>query len=736
MSGWVDSTAAGRPRTRAGLAVMYRVSPDWRRILQFDGGGFLAEPTDRGESWIDRYVFAYDRPVLEAAIARAVRDRSAIGLEHRVIRADGSIGWVHSRAMPLLDGRGEVAEWFGTAIDLTEQEEIEAALRASAGRLAGIFESAPVGLSEIGPDGRFLRVNPELCRILGRKRGELLHLGVADVTHPDDLPASLAAVGRLLETGDPISLDKRYVRPDGEVVYASSGLARLDPLPGQPPALLAVTADLTARRRAEAALRTSEERLQLALAAARMGTWRWDLRGRTIRGDAGFFRLWGVPHSDEPHPLDLFTGLMSSEGAAQIGEIVSRAIKAGDEFDGQIEVVTGPAAGRWIQWRGRAESESPWIVNGVSFDVTEARHAESALRSSEKRLRSVAAHLPNAAVFVVGPDLRYEMAEGQALPGAGLVPADLEGKSVAEAMGPALAPEHISNYRRALAGESIVTEHASHGHHYATHLGPLVDDAGRTVAALAVSYDITDRVRAEEEVLRARDELEARVAERTAELAAEIERRKVLTRQLSSAQEDERQRVARDLHDSAGQLLVALSLALRKVELAGDARSGTAARLAEAHKVLDALARELHGLAIRLRPTSLDDLGLGPALRQLVEEWSDRTGVRADFQASGLGPDRLPTEIETTLYRVVQEALTNVAKHAAARIVSVVVDRLNRHVKAVVEDDGSGFDPSANEGRLGLIGMRERVDLVGGEFEVESSPGSGTTIYVRIPLPD
>jgi signal transduction histidine kinase len=268
------------------------------------------------------------------------------------------------------------------------------------------------------------------------------------------------------------------------------------------------------------------------------------------------------------------------------------------------------------------------------------------------------------------------------------------------------------------------------------------DTAGQA-RLIGACVDVTDLKEAEAVLRDARDRLEERVAERTADLRramdaleAEMDRRRELGRQLGTAQEDERRRVSRDLHDSVGQLLAGLSLSLKAVETSGELPAPSGARLAEAQRVLSVLGQEVHGLAVRLRPTSLDDVGLESALGQLVAEWSARTGVRAEFHAAGLGPRRLTAEVETALYRVVQEALTNVARHAHATNVSVVVTRADNLMSIVVEDDGTGFDAgAAPKGRLGLVGMRERVELVGGTIDVESSPGAGTTVTLQIPIP-
>jgi signal transduction histidine kinase len=151
------------------------------------------------------------------------------------------------------------------------------------------------------------------------------------------------------------------------------------------------------------------------------------------------------------------------------------------------------------------------------------------------------------------------------------------------------------------------------------------------------------------------------------------------------------------------------------------------------------VGREVHRVALELRPAVLDDMGLPAALSTYVEDWSRRYHIPADFHTVGLDGTRVAPEIETTIYRVVQEALTNVARHAGASAVNVVLQRRFNELVAIVEDDGRGFDAAAaftsiaDDGPLGLLGMRERVALVGGRFTVESQTG-GTTVHLRIPV--
>ncbi len=200
-----------------------------------------------------------------------------------------------------------------------------------------------------------------------------------------------------------------------------------------------------------------------------------------------------------------------------------------------------------------------------------------------------------------------------------------------------------------------------------------------------------------------------------------------------TAQELERRRLARELHDETGQALTSILLGLRAVEEASTADEAKSAAASLRELVLATL-QDVRRLAVELRPKALDDFGLVPALERLTSTFAEQTGIDVDFQAL-LPSARLPAEVETTLYRIVQEALTNVVKHARANRVSVLVTRKDASVTVVIEDDGNGFDPaSTRDGGLGLLGMRERVALVGGRIEIESSVESGTALVAEVPV--
>ena len=203
-------------------------------------------------------------------------------------------------------------------------------------------------------------------------------------------------------------------------------------------------------------------------------------------------------------------------------------------------------------------------------------------------------------------------------------------------------------------------------------------------------------------------------------------------RRVVAAQELERRRLARELHDETGQALTSILLGLRAME---DAKTDEQVRAAAAalRELVVRTLQDVRQLAVELRPSALDDFGLVAALERLVETWADQTQIRVELEAGLSG--RLGPEIETTLYRIVQEALTNIVKHARASRVSIVLSDRGGAVTVVIEDDGIGFAPEgAREEGLGLVGMRERVALVGGRLRVESRARAGTTLIVEVPL--
>ena len=252
---------------------------------------------------------------------------------------------------------------------------------------------------------------------------------------------------------------------------------------------------------------------------------------------------------------------------------------------------------------------------------------------------------------------------------------------------------------------------------------------GNAIGVLAAHDKLGPDVRFSDHDLRLAETFAARAA-----VAVDLSERTArdALRRVVDAQELERRRLARELHDETGQALTSILLSLKALE---ERLEGEDARAA-AHEVRELVVstlQDVRRLAVELRPSALDDFGLVAALERLTQSFSEQTGIAVDFEAAL--PERLPEEVETALYRTVQECLTNVVKHARAGRVSVLLRRRNGSVAAVVEDDGTGFDPAlGREGGFGLVGMRERLALLGGRLEIESGD-RGTTIAAEVPAP-
>ena len=398
-------------------------------------------------------------------------------------------------------------------------------------------------------------------------------------------------------------------------------------------------------------------------------------------------------------------------------------------------------------------------------DLTAEKQAEEALQASELRFRTQSDALPQI-IWTNEPNGVANHFNKRWFDYSGLSFEASFGLGWQKIVHPTDGNNAMLRWQAALEkGEVFETEYRlrnSDGN-YRWHIArnvPLRGDNGQILGWFGTATDIQELKDAEEELSQSRDLLEARVEERTQSLQERtialqkeiVERQRLedQTRQLMQrivqVQEDERRRISRELHDNLGQHAAAILLSLQVLQdadakrPAGERRQ-SAAQLARLHQAMNDLMMMTHRLAWELRPAILDNIGLEAALTQYLKEW-ERPDVAVDFmsrlpESGGLKAEiGLSPDAETALYRVVQECLTNVLRHANASQVSVVLESRADYVTVIVEDNGCGFDVDAisTSKRLGVRGMQERMELVGGTLEVESQPGAGTTIYARVPL--
>lgn len=296
--------------------------------------------------------------------------------------------WFNLDYSPVLDEQGCPAGVFSIATETTGRVQTERALRSSEARLSAIFARAKVGLSEISLEGRFLRVNDELCSMLGRPHSTLLQLGVRDVTHPEDLPNSLKAFAHLIETGLPTSVDKRYIRADGGIVWASSSLSRLDGEGGHAPTVLAVTVDMTARKHAEQALAANEARFRALAEASPALIWHLGPDGSAIYINPRTLELLGK-REDELLGTKWVAVLHPDDAAVYLAGL-AQAQQERIPLHQRMRVVTARGDWHWLE-----SHASPWFTPddgyaghiGISLDITDAVRVQEELMISNERLK-------------------------------------------------------------------------------------------------------------------------------------------------------------------------------------------------------------------------------------------------------------------------------------------------------------------------------------------------------------
>jgi len=612
----------------------------------------------------------------------------------------------------------------------------------------------------VSRNGRLTFLNAGAVRLLGASStDQLLGTPIVHLFHPQSRVRDAIEQLRL---DAPARFEDRIVRQDGMILDVEVDLAAFETSDG--PAIRLILRDITERKRAEAALRDSEERLTLAFAGAQEGVWDWNLETGAVVYSPRWKQMLGYADDEiEPH-VSAWERLVHPEDRERADRANESVARGRPTYEAEFRLRHKNGHYVNVLSRGfpvRRDPGGPVVrIVGTHLDLTERLRAEAALRESEERLRLAFAgaqegvwdwNLETGAV-VYSP--RWKEMLGYA---------DDEIKPHITAWEQLLHPEDkpradelnasVTRGGQTYEGEFRLRHKAGHYIHVLSRGYPVRrEPGGPVVRVVGTHFDLTARKEAEEVLRRGHEELEARVRERTAELArvneslrAEmIERERAerartdLLGRLVFAQEDERRRIAREMHDQFGELLTALARRIEMLKEVCDRYPELAAPVDALSVLAQQLDRDVDHLVWELRPTALDDLGLRAALANYVQDWSKRVNIRAELHTTGLLDERLPVDVETTLYRIAQEALTNIAKHARADSVEVLLERRSDHVLLAVEDNGVGFDTvatgAASKG-FGLLGMQERAALVGASLEIESAVGKGTTVLLRLALP-
>jgi PAS domain S-box-containing protein len=667
---------------------------------------------------------------VERAIARLRRGEAIPTVETQQRRKDGTIVDVSLSSNPVRGGDGQLLGSATIVRDITQQKQVEAALRASEERLRLAVGATGLIIFDWDLATDLATVNARYREVFGLAGDEEV-LGQAVLTqivHPADHAAVLARLSEAFEpaSGGSFRLEHRALTPAGErwmlamgqVYFAGEGPDR------RPFRVIGNSLDITKRKQAEAALRASEERLQLAVASTGLGMFDWDLLSDRITVNPRFRELLGFDANEELlgqslmarvlHPADratAMTGLTEGFSSLTTGNFAfeHRVLAAKGE---QWLLLSGQ-----VHFAGEGAQRRAVRVLGGLLDITERKRAEAELRDSEERFRAVAHLVPDLLWSLDGTghsdwyNQRWLDYTGQTLEVA-------QAKGWLAAVHPDDRAAARASFRAAAAsGQPLYLEQRirrADGSYRWTLVRsePVLDAEGRIVRWFGAGTDIH-----EERV--ARDELAKRVRSATVEL-------RLVSQRLLTVQEEERRHLARELHDEIGQALTGLQLQLA-------ATRGRADSLEEAEQIVQELTTRVRELSMDLRPSTLDTLGLLPTLLTHMERYQARTGLRIDLRHLGVDR-RFSPEVEITAYRVVQEALTNIVRHARASSATVQLLADERTLSLAIRDDGQGFELSTSSSVGGLGGMQERVELLGGTLTVEAAPGGGALVMAELPL--
>ena len=609
-----------------------------------------------------------------------------------------------------------------------ERRRTEEQLRLSEAKFRALTESASAAIF-IRHGDRISYANPAASAITGYSFEELRAMSFSDTGHPD-FQNLLRARALARQKGElvPVRYELKIVTKAGEERWLgfTEGVFEFQGTP----AVVSIAFDITERQRAEEALRKSERLLREAEELGHTGSWEHDLVSGRIVNTPENHRLFFGDDDSKGARLEDYVDAVHPDDRAYLTARREKLLAEGGprdiEFrviwpDGSVHVLFGLAT------IVRDRSGQPVRAYGTNIDITERKRAEEAVRDSRQLLDLVLATLPvGVAVTDRAGDIVLANEASKRIWGKAMIVSGRErwAQSIGfwHDTGERIAPTEWASVRALTGGQTSLNElididtYNGERKTIQNSTAPIRNVEGQIVGAVIVNQDVTERTRAEEALHESANRLQH------------------LSRRLLAVQEEERRHLSRELHDEFGQLLASITLHLHAARrVAGEAAH---AALDECMALLHHAGEQVRTLALELRPRMLETAGLDATLRWLAEQHQQRTGIATEVVGQ---LNDVPSERSIACFRVAQEALTNVARHARAQRVWIELDQSDGRLGLTIRDDGVGFDvarafeQAGSRGNLGLSGMRERVEILGGNLEVDSGAGRGTRIRISLP---
>jgi PAS domain S-box-containing protein len=625
--------------------------------------------------------------------------------------------------LALFFGFGALTSFLTAALRKSERRSRAARMQAEARNAyqASMLSNIHDAVVATDAQGVVTAWNSKAEDIYGWKAEEALGRSVRDVIRSEITDAQRSSTVRSLADTDHYHFEEVQYTRNGRRVWVQGETTTFRDETGRITGHVTANQDITERKQAEDRLRISEAHLAETQKVSHTGSWAWNVSTQTLFWSAEHFRICGVDPKSFELTMENAQELIHPDDRAAASQAFYTAIEERRDFERNLRVRRPDGTIRYVHSLAHPVLDASGQLTeyiGTIIDITDRKRAEEELRRSEAYLAEGQrlTHTGSWGWNVTTGDIYWSREQYRIFgrdPQQG--PPSLEEAFdlvhpddcalVEGAFADILREGTEREWDSRVIGSDGAIKYVRTTAHAMTASGKLTELIGTTM-------DITERRHAEEE--RAR-----------------------LQRQVMSAHDEERRRISREIHDELGQQVSALVFKVSALKQDCANQPALCAQLESIEDVLYQLDSSVDFLVWNVRPTALNDLGLAVALSNAIRHWAKHARTHAQLHTVGMEKHPLPADIEVALYRVVQEALNNIVKHADATNVHVFLERRADYVSLIVEDDGKGFDADevlSHEKGVGLFGMRERATHVGGTFEVESHRGRGTTLVAQIPL--